>query len=122
MTADYAWLITHDSIADDDYPAPSNSNARGMTGPHDVSEEFVKILHRAASAGKDKWQGEPVQWFKIYDGDDELYYSGVFLAAELSDSSEEASGFEPLYDFGTPNAGAVYIKYYNSVTKQWDML
>jgi hypothetical protein len=37
-----------------------------------------------------------------------LYYTGRFAPAGLSDAEE---GFGPLDDFGKPNAGAVTIKY-----------
>lgn len=113
MTSSYAWLIIHDSLADKGAPLGSYQNAVGLAGPRDASDEMIHLLHRAATVGKDKWQGTPVQWFKMYDDDRNLYYRGVRTA---SDAEE---GFEPLDDFGTPNAGAVQIDYYNPVTKEW---
>lgn len=45
--------------------------------------------------------------FKLYDDDDELYYSG-YLKGNLA-GSEEA--FAPLDNYGEPNAGCTLIKY-----------
>jgi hypothetical protein len=120
MTAPYAWLITHDSIADPEYPLGSLCNARGLTGPRDASQDLLGILHRAANAGKDKWQGTPCQWFKIYDDDGELYYSGIRTGEAAEYGSQEL--FEPLDDFGRPNAGATEIHYWNPVSKEWYQL
>jgi hypothetical protein len=41
--------------------------------------------------------------FRLFDDDDILYYEGY---------SVDDSSFDPLDDFGTPNAGATYIKYF----------
>ena len=40
--------------------------------------------------------------FSLYDADGECYYEGMIYGVY--------SGFEPLDDFGTPNAGAVNVK------------
>ncbi len=40
--------------------------------------------------------------FSLYDDDEECYYQGMLYG--------EFSGFEPLYDFGIPNAGCTMIK------------
>ena len=40
--------------------------------------------------------------FRMYDDDGELYYEGVM--------SEECEGFEPLDDYGMPNAGCTEIR------------
>lgn len=40
--------------------------------------------------------------FKMYDGDGELYYAGKIWG--------DFEGFEPLDDFGMPNAGCTEIK------------
>jgi hypothetical protein len=118
MTAPYTWLITHDSIADPEYPIGSYCNARGVAGPHDADPELLRTLYRAANVGKDKWQGTPCQWFKMYDDDENLYYSGIFMQADGGFDN----GFEPLDDFGTPNAGCTEIRYYDRETKEWDSL
>ena len=53
--------------------------------------------------------------FKMYDDDHNLYYTG-FLVGDKK--SHEA--LTPLEDYGTPNAGASYIKYQNDETKKWE--
>lgn len=40
--------------------------------------------------------------FTMYDDDDNCYYQGMIYG--------NYDGFEPLYDFGMPNAGCTYIK------------
>lgn len=105
--ASYAWLITYDHIAEEGVEAPSNDNAKGMTGPRNVSASLVMRLAEAAQAGRTHAADFPdVQWFKIYDDDGEIYYTGV-----RTGESEYEDGFEPLEDFGTPNAGATEIRY-----------
>lgn len=51
--------------------------------------------------------------FKMFDDDGELYYSG--LARKNAD-------FDPLDDFGTPNAGCTEIRFYNPKTKEYETL
>lgn len=45
--------------------------------------------------------------FRMLDGDDEVYYEG------LSIETDETDGFEPLDEFGMPNAGCTDIQYKN---------
>lgn len=111
-TAGYGWMVTYDHIADDTVAAPSNSNAKGMQGPHDIAPDVVARLEAAAKARgrKAAVNADPdIKWFRMYDDDGEVYYTGAFLALPGYDGYEE--GFEPLEDFGTPNAGAVRIDY-----------
>lgn len=89
----YAWTITKDHIADPEYTPPSNLNAVGVVGPSDTNMDHEQIVNHPDS-----------QYFKMYDDDDELYYEGYYIGDD---------GTEPLDDFGTPNAGAVGIKYRN---------
>lgn len=49
--------------------------------------------------------------FRMYDDDGMLYYEG---------KADEDASFEPLDDFGMPNAGCTYIKYYNDNTNEWE--
>lgn len=57
--------------------------------------------------------------FKLFDDDGELYYSGYALPL---DSPYIESGFEPLDDFGMPNAGCTEIKYRNEKTGKYETL
>ena len=51
--------------------------------------------------------------FKMYDDDGELYYSGY---------SKPDADFDPLDDFGMPNAGCTEIKYRNHLTGKYETL
>jgi len=54
--------------------------------------------------------------FRLYDDDGNLYYEGV-----SSDSTSERA-FDPLDDFGTPNAGCTTIRYYRKDKGEWEIL
>ena len=86
MPATYTWKITKDHIADTTRPEGTNDNATGLMGPSD---------------GDPNLKTNPVS-FSMYDDDKVLYYEGMLYG--------NYDGFEPLEDFGTPNAGAVHIK------------
>lgn len=116
MTSNYGWLVTHDSIADSDYEAPSNHNAKGMYGPHDIGPDHKATLLSVAKAGFKNYEGESVRKFKISDDDGELYYTGLYIGPD----GEEMFG--PLEDFGTPNAGATEILYLNRETGEYEAL
>ena len=82
----YRWTITCDHTAVRSLPEGTNSNAKGMEGPSNCDSG----LH-----------DNPTQ-FSMYDDDDNCYYEGMLYG--------DFDGFEPLDDFGTPNAGATSIK------------
>lgn len=88
----YAWRIDKDYIPEDDCPEGYNPNAPGVTGPRDAPANLLIDL--------DAGFGEK---FRLYDDDGELYYAGRIVG--------DYDGFEPLDDFGEPNAGAVDIRY-----------
>ena len=77
-----AWIITKDLI---------DTDAVGVTGPRNVSETATAKLE--AGGGFQ---------FRMLDDDGEPYYHGL---------SSEADTFDPLDDFGTPNAGCTDIQY-----------
>jgi hypothetical protein len=85
----YAWIIDVDHIEMNETP---------VLGPDNITPEQIESL-------KNKSNG---QKFKMYDGDDELYYSGRIIG--------DYSGFEPLDDYGMPNAGCTDIKLLNPIT------
>ena len=62
-----------------------NGSEIGLTGP------INKSRHTANETA-----------FKMYDDDGELYYAGTIWG--------DFDGFEPLDDFGTPNAGCTEIR------------
>lgn len=59
---------------------------------------------------------EKGRWFKfrMKDGDDNVYYEGY------CDSNDDESAFDPLDDFGTPNAGCCSIEYLHG--RRWEQL
>lgn len=89
------WIITKDLLADKSEPEGTNLNAVGVIGPRDTTPDQIAQLQ----AGKGRA-------FRMYDDDDEHYYSGRFIG---DDDSED--GFFPLEQFGTPNAGCTRIDY-----------
>jgi hypothetical protein len=48
----------------------------------------------------------------MLDGDGEIYYKGLIVG--------DFTGFEPMDDFGTPNAGCVSIEYWED--EEWSTL
>jgi hypothetical protein len=87
----YAWLITEDHTAAPGSKPNTNSNAAGIEGPRGAPAALCAKL--AAGEGDE---------FEMYDDDDQLYYTGRIIG--------EYTGLEPLDDYGTPNAGATYLK------------
>ncbi len=85
------WTITRDHIADPDAQPGTNANAVGIVGPRTAKRTHEQI--KADPSGKK---------FLMRDDDGELYYEGVLVGGD---------GFEPLDDFGGPNAGATSIEY-----------
>lgn len=51
--------------------------------------------------------------FQLLDDDGELYYSGL---------AKPDADFDPLDNFGMPNAGCTEIKYYSKKTNSWETL
>jgi len=78
----YAWKITKDHLDGED---------TNTFGPRSITPEQESELNSG--------NGTP---FKMYDDDGELYYSGLIIG--------DFDGFEPLDDFGMPNAGCTGIK------------
>jgi hypothetical protein len=86
----YAWIITRDIIG------PDEDN--GLVGP------FAATL-----TGKQIRNHPKAERFTMYDDDGECCYEGFLVG-------DDASGFEPLEDFGMPNAGCTEIRYKNPKT------
>jgi hypothetical protein len=87
----YAWRITRDHL---------ESETVSIHGPHNATDAQLAILaHPIKNA-------DQLTRFRIYDDDDELYFSGVFLG-----DSESEEAFGPLDDFGAPDSGATRIDY-----------
>lgn len=83
MFAKYAWIVEYDHLDNHDIE---------VFGPSDIDPQHEQDLKEGN--GKK---------FRMYDDDNELYYSGRIVG--------DFDGFEPLDDYGMPNAGAVHIEY-----------
>ena len=88
-----AWHITKDWADDGDAIGQWNARLR----PENDNIEYCKKLC--------------TEKFRMYDDDGELYYEGY---------SNDSSSFQPLDDFGMPNAGCTEIKYYEN--GKWETL
>ena len=96
-----AWIITRDVLAQEN--DGQFGDETGVAGPRRISNaDYADLL-----AGK----GHP---FRMYDDDDVLYYEGLLLGDKDGDD-----GFTPIDDFGTPNAGATRIDYYDEKLDIW---
>lgn len=89
-----AFAITKDYLPDPEAKPGTNSNAAGVFGPSTTKLTFDQIVNH-----KDG------QKFRMLDGDNELYYEGVFVGEDE---------FQPLDCFGTPNAGCMTIQYWQA--------
>lgn len=98
----YAWAITIDKIFDPKFD--KRSAAGYMCGPRDAKLDHAEIIKHPKG-----------QRFRMKDDDGTVYYHGVMV-----DISGHASGFEPLDDYGTPNAGCTTIEYFEK--GNWHML
>jgi hypothetical protein len=85
----YHWKITRDHIGEPGAKAGTNANAVGICG------------------GNCNAKGEVIK-FRMFDDDGELYYTGDLVGG---------TGFEPLDDFGRPNAGCTSISLFQK--GQW---
>ena len=96
----YAWII--DYVEDDHWYA----DEIGTIGPHHADPKLVGQLTTDKRAG---------DTFRMKDDDGEVYYVGRIIL------DDDTSGFEPLDDFGMPNAGCTSIEY-REKTGAWVML
>ena len=103
--ATYGWIIDIDHVPDSRSPEGTNANAKGVTGPHNISDAIAARL--AAGAGRA---------FQLKDDDGELYYTGRIITGP--EDEEGIRDFAPLEDFDKPNAGASDI-YYQRENGTW---
>lgn len=83
MSSSYRWKITRDRISENEL---GGSSDKGVQGPRDADPSITGNATR----------------FSMYDDDGECYYEGMIYG--------DFEGFEPLDDFGAPNAGCTAIK------------
>ena len=99
----YAWIITQDHLLTHVERPDRYDSEAGTMGPRGTKFHRKQILKHPKK-----------EVFKMYDDDDILYYTGQI-------AGDDFTGFEPLDDFGMPNAGCTSIKYKNK-TGQWETL
>ncbi len=97
-TACYGWRIDQDYLCDGDRIQRSEA---GVTAPRAIPPACISQLTRGEGT-----------LFRMLDDDGELYYQGRIVG--------QFEGFEPLDDFGMPNAGATVIEYLKD--GQWQPL
>ena len=97
-----AWIITKDYLHEQ-----SPEDFTSEVGVRSKAWDFWDLAH----------PDRPRYAFKMYDDDGVLYYAG------LCSSRDDDRAFDPLDDFGSPNAGAVRIDYFDRFnTKEWEEL
>lgn len=102
MIKTYGWLITKDHLYDPSLDCMTDE--AGTMGPRNIDPEQKRSLLRGRGRA-----------FRIYDDDHELYYSGRYLGPD-------EYMFGPLEDFGTPNAGATEIAYWDKSERRFKLL
>lgn len=128
----YAWIIDTDHMPTESAAPGTYGNAIGVHGPSNAPADLLDRLKA----------GEGVR-FRLYDDDEELYYSGRLVTREgdetvtcdaevlpgwrlrlcTSDPGEtDTASFGPLWDFGLPNAGCTELRYQDSTTGHWGSL
>ena len=84
----YCWIITKDHIDSDSVSTMGPREVAGAT----VGSPLLDLFYKSVNPTR----------FSLYDDDGECYYDGMLYG--------DFTGFEPLDDFGTPNAGCTKMK------------
>ena len=105
----YGWIITEDHLFLKTQHHENNifRDETGVTGPRSIAPDIEAALEIKDEEERKlafKKQGRDLVKFQMHDADGELYYTG-WLAGDYG-------GAEPLDDFGLPNAGAIYIRWF----------
>lgn len=104
----HAWIIDRDHLHEEYGDGP---NSVGVTGPRTAPDALTDALQRNDALPALLPNGWAVDafTFKLYDDDDELYYTGRMVMTKGSDF--EAACYSPLGDFGGPGAGCTSVRY-----------
>lgn len=92
MSSTYGWVIDRDALAEIDNEDGLLSSRAGVVGPRGITDEMKQDLYLGMG-----------QRFRMLDDDGILCYEGRIKG--------DYDGFEPLDDFGTPDAGCTGIQY-----------
>lgn len=103
------WIILKDHLEGKDFLVRS----RDCTISNNHAKRLVKL--ESNKRRREIRKSMPIA-FRLYDDDDELYFSGYQTHGPRDD------GFEPLDDFGEGYAGCTKIKYRNPKTGKWHLL
>lgn len=111
-TSPYAWYITKDHLFNPAWDGVVNEAGtvgprNAPVGPGQVGNDRLLKAHYDHS-----------HQFRMYDDDGILYYTGTLFWNGDGEFPDEEVLYAPLADFGTPNAGAVLIKY--TGRPEWD--
>lgn len=110
----YAWLITRDHSA---VASASLHNARGIIGPLHTRLPAIIRQHINDGTVYKFFRNHPTRrQFRMRDEKGDLMYTGWLITFDR----DSLTGFEPLDDFGAPNAGAATIEYHNGT--EWTPL
>lgn len=119
----YAWVILRDHICESlpGHLDPSlQEDCIGMCGKRPMSECSATVTGpRGITPDMIALATDTGRWFRMYDDDDLIYYTGrLWINPSRSGEVDE---FEPLDDFGRPNAGCTRIDYRTDSGK-WETL
>ncbi len=92
----YGWIITRDYLFEN---GDDTENSVGIIGNRDTIFDKETILEYGKT-------------FRMKDDDGNIYYEGKIIESHnLKKEDSSITGFEPLDDFGMPNAGCTSIEY-----------
>ena len=117
---DYAWTITRDCLSLPPWrrsaAAMCGMNVVGTIGP--PNSTYWRSVGDTPVRGHDTIMGDPSRRiFQLWDNN-YLRYEGYMVF----NGDENASGNEPLIEFGSPYAGCTKIRYRNIDNGEWQWL
>lgn len=99
----YGWIITDDWFGSSLAPERTVANARGITGPKNITETILQLLHDGAG-----------QRFRMLTEDGTVLYLGRMIDLTLDRNHDIA----PLDDLGVSRGGCTRIQY--QTTRGWE--
>jgi hypothetical protein len=96
----HGWIIDTDYFPSKDSPEGTHCNAKGLTGPHNLSSNLLNQLLQGVG-----------RRFRMRDADNEILYEGRIITSE--DQIGSALDFTPLDGYGK-SSGATGIEYLRS--------
>ncbi len=100
-------------IVEGSYLPPNNYHWM-IDGAYGTCSNESLPIHGPSDCDADEAFGPSAKRFLMMDDDGEIYYGGLIQGTDYQ-------GFEPLDDYGTPNAGASEIRYINA-NGDWEKL